>query len=174
MRMTAIVLGIFSLLALCSVPNARGAGSANGATWRTFVNRAGWRISYPPHWQIGSCHQCSDPTDPDVFVTIFEPSTKTMIMIEHLIDKPVDEDVGPWLKEVSRDSVLNPQISEEWIVLDHRKALRVINGNPDSTSSENTYMLDGKKTFAIRASRNDPSYTTYRRILSTFKFVAHK
>lgn len=107
-------------------------------------------------------------------MTIFEPFTKTMIMIEHLIDKPVDEDVEPWLKEVSRDTVLNPQISEEWIVLDHRKALRVTNGNLDSTSSENIYVLDGKKTFAIRASRNDPSYATYQRMLSTFKFVVPK
>lgn len=123
MPITAIVSGIFCLLALYWVPNVRGAGSANDVKWRTFANRAGWRISYPPRWQIGSCHQCSDPTDPDVFVTIFEPSTKTLIMIEHLIDKPVDEDVEPWLKEVSRDTVLNPQIREEWIVLDHRKGL---------------------------------------------------
>lgn len=48
------------------------------------------------------------------------------------------------------------------------------NGNLDSTSSENIYVLDGKKTFAIRASRNDPSYATYQRMLSTFKFVVPK
>ena len=52
-------------------------------------------------------------------------------------------------------------ISEEWIVLDHRKALRVINGNLDATSSENIYVLYGQRTFAIRTDRNSPSYATY-------------
>lgn len=174
MPVTVIFLVIFGLLPLDRASNARGAGPAKDVRWRTFVNRAGWRISYPPRWQIGSCRQCSDPTDPDVFVTIFEPSTKTMVMIEHLIDKPVEEDVEPWLKEVSRDTILSPLISEEWIVLDHKKALKVINGNLDSTKSENIYVLYGPKTFAIRTDRNTLSYATYQRMLSTFKFVVSK
>jgi hypothetical protein len=142
-----------------------------GGEVENFRKPGRWTISYPPQWQIGSCHQCSDLTDPNVFVTFFEPSTKAMIMIEPLADKPADKEVEPWLKEVGRDTVLNAQISEQWIVLNHRKALKVINGNQDSTSSENIYLLYGQKTFAIRTSRNTPSYATYQRMLSTLNFA---
>src|ERR1017187_3756547 len=65
--------------------------------WRTFANRAGWSIRYPRGWQVGSCNQCSDPSDPDVFVTLYDPATKTLIMVEHLIDKPNDQTVDHWL-----------------------------------------------------------------------------
>lgn len=118
--------------------------------------------------------QCSDPTDPVVFVTFFEPSTNALVTVEHLIDKPVDEDAEQWLKNVSRTTVLNPRISEQWIILDHRKALKVTNRNPDSTCSEYIYVLNGQKTFAIRTDQNKPSYVTYQRMLSTFKFVISK
>jgi hypothetical protein len=171
---SVVSLATVVVLPLHSPSNARGDTPPKEAKWKTFVNRAGWKISYPSQWQVGSCHQCSDPTDPNVFVTFFEPSTKAMVTIEPLADKPADEDAEPWLKKVSRDTVLSPQISEEWIVLNHRKALRVINGNLNATSSENIYVLYGRKTFAIRTDRNTPSYATYQRMLSTLNFAPPK
>ena len=59
--------------------------------WKTFANRAGWSIKYPRDWRVSSCMECPDPTDPDVFVSFYNPSTKGLIMIEHLIDKPADQ-----------------------------------------------------------------------------------
>ena len=172
--MTAVLVAIVGLLALDSASSAPGGDSPKNAKWRTFVNRAGWRISYPPGWQIGSCTQCLDPPAPNVFVTFSDPSTKTLVMIEHLIDKPADQGAEEWLRNVSRTTVLNPKISEEWIILDHRRALKVLNLNSDSTRGEHIYVLCGQKTFAIRSDQNTPSYATYQRMLSTFKFVAPK
>jgi hypothetical protein len=174
MPVTLVTLALAGLLSSASVPSAFCDSLGQGAKWKAFVNKAGWSISYPPHWQIGSCHQCSDPTEAQVFVTFFEPSTKTLVMIEPLAEKPSGQDADSWLKEVSRDTVLNPRISEDWIVLGHRRALKVVNGNLNSSSSENIYVMNGGRTFAIRTSRDTPSYPTYLRMLSTFKVTAAK
>jgi hypothetical protein len=93
-----------------------------------------------------------------------------MVMIEHLADQPADEDAELWLREVARDTVLSPQVSAEWIVINHQKALRVINGDLASTNSENIYVLYGQNTFAIRTNRSTPSYAIYQRMLSTLNF----
>ena len=165
---TVVFLVTIGLLPLNSVSNSHGASPPKDGKWRVFLNRAGWKISFPPQWRVGSCHQCSDLTDPDALVTFVEPSTKAVVMIEHLADKPADKDDEQWLKEVSRDTVLNSQISEKWIVLDHQKALKVINGNAGSASSENIYVLYRQKTFAIRTSQGTSSYAICHRIISTF------
>ena len=69
---------------------------------------------------------------------------------------------------------LNPEINEHWGVLGRVKALKVINRSPDSKESESIYVVHGSKTFAIRAERNAPSYSTYQRMLSTFRFTVVK
>src|SRR5438105_3122736 len=60
--------------------------------WRTFTSRAGWSIKHPRSWRVGSCNQCSDPADPDVFVTLSQPtgSWKELMMIENL-NKPAEQ-----------------------------------------------------------------------------------
>jgi hypothetical protein len=86
--------------------------------WRTFTNRAGWSVKYPGDWQIGSCVQCSDPTDPNVFVSLSSPATKALIMVDHLADKPRDQTVDEWLNDIKATANLSPRIREEWIQLD--------------------------------------------------------
>src|SRR5581483_10520244 len=119
--------------------------------WMTFTSRAGWSIKYPPGWQVGSCNSCLDPSDPNVFVTFFDPSTNGMLMIQHLKDKPADQSVEAWLNDVKQVVVANPRMSEQWISLDGVRALKVKTRNPDSTESENIYAVDGSRTFFLQA-----------------------
>src|SRR5438309_465706 len=97
----------FTLFSLTSIT----AGDAPDVSrWKTFTNRAGWQIKYPGSWQVGSCRQCSDPTDPNGFVTFYNRSTNESIMIERLIDKPPDQTVEQWLNDVKVTTVLNPVV----------------------------------------------------------------
>jgi hypothetical protein len=134
-------------------------------SWKTFANKAGWTIQHPGNWKVGSCRQCSDPTDPNVFVTISNPLTKELIMIERLIDKPGDQTVEQWLNNVKVSTDLNPIISQEWISLSGTQALKVV-----SRESENIYVVRGSKTFAIRADPKTFSHPPGQRILSSFRF----
>jgi hypothetical protein len=140
------------------------------SSWQTFANRAGWSIKYPRTWKTGSCRQCEDPADPDVFVTISDPLANEMVMIEHLVDQPANQTVDAWLHDVARTTVANPQVSEEWTSVGGTKALKVVNRNPDSTESENIYVVRGSRTFAIRM----PSNALCQQILSTFRFTTSK
>src|SRR5580700_3604767 len=100
---------------------------------------AGWSIKHPGNWQISSCRQCPDPTDPNVYVSFYNPATKELIMIESLRDKPADQTADQWLNDVSVATNLNPRVSEEWISLGGTRALKVINGIAASQESENIY-----------------------------------
>jgi len=91
-------------------------------------------------------------------------------MIEHLVDQPANQTVDAWLHDVARTTVANPQVSEEWTSVGGTKALKVVNRNPDSTESENIYVVRGSRTFAIRM----PSNALCQQILSTFRFTTSK
>jgi hypothetical protein len=151
--------------------------SSSISEWKRFVNRAGWRVNYPPRWHPSSCHACLDLSDPDVFI-IFSGSYPDIgpdtggVMIEHLADKPVDQNVDNWLKEVARDTVLSPIATEEWVSIDGARALRVRNRIP-SGESENIYLLNGVRTFAIRfpADIRLGSYAIYQQMISTLRFA---
>jgi hypothetical protein len=54
---------------LLSSSEASGAGR-----WKTFVNRAEWRMSYPSNWQIESCRQCEDAANGIVLVAFAGPA----------------------------------------------------------------------------------------------------
>jgi hypothetical protein len=157
-------LAAFSLTCIAAAHSSEG--------WTTFTNRAGWSIKYPPHWEVGSCKSCRDLTDPRVFVTFLDPSTKGIVMIQHLKDKPANESVDAWLDDV-KQVVANPRTSEEWTSLDGRRALKVSTRNPDGTESENIYAVDGTKTFFLQASPVGDTlfYRLYRQMLSTFRFA---
>jgi len=171
-NVTLALIGCALLTVAWNVHGQTPSGQATDVSqWKTFANRAGWSIKYPRDWQVSSCRSCTDPTDPDVFVSLYNAATKQLIMIEHLIDKPADQSVEQWLNDIKVTTNLNPRVSEEWISLDGTRALKVINRNRDSTESENIYVVHGSKTFAIHADRNTPSYQLYRQMLSTFRFT---
>jgi hypothetical protein len=151
----------------------RAADAPNG--WMTFTNRAGWSIRYPPGWELGSCNSCADPTDANVFVSFFDPSTNGILMIQHLKDKPSNQSVETWLNHVKQVAVANPRISEEWISLEGTRALKVKTRDPDATESENIYAVDGARTFFLQASPigNMAFYQLYKQMLSTFRFAKH-
>ena len=96
-------------------------------------------------------------------------------MIQHLKDKPADRSVEMWLNAVKRIAVANPRVSEQWILLDGIRALKVKTRNPDSTESENIYAVDGVRTFFIHASPvgNIAFYQLYKEMLSSFRFTKH-
>jgi hypothetical protein len=138
--------------------------------WKTFANKAGWSIKYPGNWIVGSCRQCSDPTDANM-VTLSNPSTSELIMIEHLIDKPGDQSVEQWLNDVNVSTNLGPIVSQEWVAFGGTRALKVINGRLDTTESENIYLVHDSKTFAIRADPKTFSHSPGLRVLSSFRFA---
>jgi hypothetical protein len=141
--------------------------------WKTFEDSAGWTIKYPPDWQVSSCRKCSGPIDRYQFVTFHDPSISELIVIESLGDKPADQSIENWVNDVKRKMVLTPQLNQEWIVLHGLRVLKVRNRNPDSSESENVYIINNSKTFLIRASdiRNRRFYRVYQQILSTFGFM---
>ena len=143
--------------------------------WKSFTNRAGWSIKYPSDWSIGSCNNCNDPTDPSVFVNLFPPSGHELITIDHLTDKPPDRSIDDWLVQLSKQTVANPRLNEEWGFLDGVRSLKVKNRSPGTGISENLYFVKGSKSFAIRASNTmDASfYSLYQQALSTFRFTDH-
>jgi hypothetical protein len=164
-----LVVGLAALFLTC----VTAADDSKG--WTTFSNRAGWSIKYPPGWEVGSCNSCTDPTDPHVFVSFFDPSTNGILMIQHLKDKPPDQSLEAWLNHVKQVAVANPRTSEQWISLGGRQALKVKTRDPDGTESENIYVVDGAKTFFLQASPigNMAFYQLYEQMLSTFRFTKH-
>jgi hypothetical protein len=162
---------VASVVFACTAPAV--AQVNDSSRWKTFSNRAGWTIKYPSTWKVGSCRSCPDPTDPIGFVTLYNPKTKDLIMIEHPIDKPGGQSIEHWLTKISVTTNLCSRISEEWITLNGARALKVINRCEDSkeSESENYYLVNGSKTFAIRTDRNTPSSQVEQKILFTFKFI---
>jgi hypothetical protein len=95
----------------------------------------------PANWQVSSCRSCPDPTDPNVFVSFYSPSSDELLMVEHLVDKPRGQPVRQWLDDVKAKAKLNPRISEEWITFAGEPALKVFTRNADSTQSEVVYVV---------------------------------
>ena len=146
--------------------------SSDVSHWKTFGDSADWTIKYPQDWQVSNCTHCSGPTEPYTFVTFHDSSAGELILIERLMDKPADQSLENWLNDVKEKTVMSQRISEEWISLHGARALRVRNHNADAGESENIYVLNGVKTFLLRASdiRNLQFYKRYQQMVSTFGF----
>jgi len=156
-----------SLLGCCFVQaQTRADGRFSPKHWKALKKRDGWTIRYPPSWQLSSCGQCDDPTAPKVPADLFDPATHELIMIERLADKPVNQGTDEWLDDVSRATVLNQRVGEEWMFVDGMRALKVRNRNPDSGESENIYLVNGSNTFAIRTSKG---CVICQQVISTFR-----
>jgi hypothetical protein len=91
-------------------------------------------------------------------------------MIEPLADQPAGKTIEQWLEDVGSTTVLVPMVSQEWIVIDGIRSLKVINGARGAQQSENIYLVRGAKTFAIRSDANLRAHSDVQRIISSFHF----
>jgi len=165
-----------AFLALASVTPALTAPvktDGDVSQWKTFSNRAGWSIKYPRNWRPFSCHNCTDLTDPKVFVSFRDTTPgNDLITVEHLADKPPGESLDRWLHEISLVNQ-NPIVSQERIVIDGLPALKVRNRNPHGPADfETIYVVKDTDTFSIDALdiKNAALYGIYQKMVSTFKF----
>lgn len=170
---TLLAMVMLSVLAM-DVP-----GWAN-QTWKIFSNRAGWSISYPADWNIGSCRSCKDPTASEVFVDFFPPGkidSDGWVTVEHLSSKPSDSSVYVWLADTAKKANLNPRLREERITLDGSPALKVRYRTATGDETEAVYVVVGLQTFEIHFGGQAPgvpleklsNYATYLKMLGTFR-----
>jgi hypothetical protein len=149
-------------------------------TWKSFANHAGWSISYPADWSIGSCRNCKDPTAPDAFVDFFPPAKRDSdgwVMVERLASKPPETSVDAWFENISKTANLNPRLREERIMLDRLPALRVAYRTATGDEMEAVYVVSGLETFEIHFGGQRPgvpvdrlgNYATYQKMLGTFR-----
>ena len=155
-------------------------GVQPNGSWRTFSNRAGWSLSYPADWHVGSCKSCKDPTAPDVFVDFFPPEKRDSagwVMVEHLASKPSDSSVDAWFAEISKTANLNTRLSEERITLDGSPALKVRYRTATRDEMEAVYVVVGLETFEICFAGQTSgiplekldNHATYLKMLGTFR-----
>jgi hypothetical protein len=106
-------------------------------------------------------------------VLLRDGASQESILIEPLADKPADQTIDRWLQEISAASVANPVASQEWIYLDGLLALKVDNKSPNGTASENVYVVNRLKTFALHGwpTETKPFALLFRQVLSTFRFT---
>ena len=167
----------FSLLGFCWVARGEGffddPGDVSG--WKTFAESDDWTIKYPHDWRVSTCRHCFGSTEPYAFVTFHDSSASELIVIERLVDRPAGQTVDHWLNEVEEKTVSSPRVREDWMSLHGIRALKVRNRNADSGESENIYILNGVKTFLLRASdiQNPKFYRQYQQMVATFSFRSH-
>ena len=150
--------------------------------WKLFSNRSGWSIKHPADWKIGSCQNCSDPTDPKVFVDFFPRATNNSdegwLQVSHVVDKPANKSIDEWLVGLKTTLNLNPILKEEKITINNLPALKVRYRNPyaGGQESETVYLVSGSQTFTVAFSGDKAgiilekfgNYNVYLQMLSTF------
>lgn len=150
------------------------------AGWKIFSNRAGWSMKYPADWKIGSCHSCSDPTAPHVYVDFFPPEKQGSgyVIVEPLAQQPLTMTLDQWFEHVKISADQNPQLGQKRFTLNGLPALRVRyrNSSGSGYETESVYVVSRRRTFAIEfdpqrggisleASRN---YVSYLEMVKTF------
>jgi hypothetical protein len=150
--------------------------------WKTFVNRAGWSMNYPADWTIASCHSCSDPTAPEVYVDFFPPKNKRasgFVIVEPLAEQPPRTTIDEWFADVKSTANQNPRVAEKRFTLNALPALRVRyrNAGDGGYEMETVYVVSRGRTFAIAFSTErrgvsleaTENYSTYVQMVKTFK-----
>lgn len=170
-----LIVVFISVLLVCSL------GYGETSRWKVFSNRAGWSIRYPADWKIASCHSCSDPTAPDVFVDFLplKDADSGWVMISHLDNKPPSTTMDAWFNDIKQRANLNPRISEERLTLGDLPALKVRYRNPSSgrREMEHVYIVSDPQTFSISFGGEKPglaleqygNYPIYLEMLETFR-----
>lgn len=172
------------LVAITLVAMPKCSPSQTRPRWKAFANRAGWSISYPAAWKIGSCRDCQDPTAPDVFVDFFPPKPADgWVIIEHLENKPQATPADAWLQGISTTANLNPRYREENLTLGGFPGLKVRYHNPSAgVDTESVYVVCGLETFEIDFGGEMhgvpvdelANYSTYLKMLRTLQMKISK
>jgi hypothetical protein len=150
-------------------------------TWKVFVSRTGWSISYPSDWHIGSCKSCKEPKAPGVYVDFFPPDMRTVggwVMVQPLADKPSDTSTDAWLSNISKTTNLNPHVKEEKLILHGQPALKVRYRTSEEKEVEEVYLVSGSNTFSVLFTDGETAgaplekmgnYPTYLKMLDSFR-----
>jgi|SRR5580658_961 hypothetical protein len=153
---------------------------AENPKWKTFSNRAGWRIKYPVDWKIANCKSCKDPSAPDVSVDFLPPADRDSgwVIIEHLADKPPGTDLAAWFTQIKRTANLNDGLTEQSLTLNGRRALKVRYRDLQAHTPEveTVYLVSGSQTFAIEFGGDRPglplekvgNYHTFLQMVDSF------
>jgi hypothetical protein len=157
---------------------------AQNEKWKSFSNRAGWSISYPPDWRIDECKSCPDPKDPDSYVDFVPPAEKDSeqgwLKVERLGGRPPGMSMDDWFEDIKHLENLTPEDDKEMrITLNGLSAQKVRYHNPNDANNELevVYVLHGLQTFSLTfaATKPNPSveslkdYPVYQRMLASFK-----
>jgi hypothetical protein len=132
-------------------------GQTVTTSWKTFSSRAGWSMSYPKEWHLGSCRSCPDPTAQRVFVDFFPPSNTESggwMMVEQLLDKPSGTNLEEWFAKVNSTANLNPQVSSNRSKINGAPSQTIRYRNSDGSETEITFVICGSYTFGISVQTN--------------------
>ncbi len=159
-------------------------GLAQTEKWKSFSNRAGWSISYPPDWKIDACKSCPDPKDPDAYVDFVPPTEKDSeqgwLKVERLGGRPPGMSMDEWFADIKQQENLIPEDDKDLrISLNGLVALKARYHNPKDGNNEIevVYVLHGLQSFSLEfaATKPNPSveslknYPIYERMLASFK-----
>jgi hypothetical protein len=170
---------IFALLLIGSA-----LARAQTEKWKSFSNRAGWTISYPPDWRIDICKSCPDPRDPEASVNFVPPAEKDTeqgwLKVERLGGRPPGMSIDDWFADIKQSESLIPEEDKDLrITLNDLPALKVRFHNPKDANNEIevVYVLNALQTYSLTFSATKPNpsveslknYPVYQRMLASFK-----
>jgi len=157
---------------------------AQTENWKSFSNRAGWSIKYPPDWRIDICKSCPDPKNPDAYVNFVPPaerdSEQGWLKVERLGGRPPGMSMDDWFADIKQSENLIPEEDKDLrITLNDLAALKVRYHNPKDANNEIevVYVLHALQTFSLTFSGTKPNpsveslknYPVYERMLASFK-----
>lgn len=147
--------------------------------WRTFTSREGWSIQYPSDWRTGTCHSCTDPHAPGVFVDFFPPSKRDqgLVIVEPLERKPSSTTAETWLAQIASNANQNPRLNEQKLTVAGEPTLRVRYRAPTG-EMEQVFVVWGAKTFSITFDNGgahgplekSPHYADFNKMVGSFRF----
>ncbi len=170
-RLTAVAV-CTALAGLAPCPASSAPARTTRATeWKTFVSRGGWSIDYPRGWTVSSCNNCRDPAEPGIFVGFSGARDDDFVMVSPLADRPVTQTVAQWLNDVAVTANLNTVLEKHPSVLNGHFAMVVRYRYADGTIGDETFVVDGVRTFQIGGliSIGSPALPVVRHMVATFR-----
>ena len=149
------------------------------AGWKIFSNRAGWSVKHPSDWDLSSCRNCKDLTDPEGYVGFFPPIdiVNGHVLIENLSDKPSDKSAKEWINSIKNVSSGVGVLDETEVVVGGMKGYKVIWKGADNSKHETIYVIfDVSKTISIKFAgdlnkyQDSDNYSIYLKMLENITF----